>query len=138
MILGFIVLFGAQTTGTTVIASKSLRLRLGYLSPILITLDYGPQLYAALKFDTTKQLLLGGAYATLALCGNFFNAFTIDRVGRVKALKIGWTGDLFALIGECVSLSLFERKNSQSAAIASVFFLFMHIAFFAFNIDVTT
>lgn len=74
----------------------------------------------------------------MALVGNFFNAFTIDRIGRVKALKIGWIGDILALIGEIVSLSKFETSGSRPTAIASVFFLFMHIAFFAFNIDVTT
>lgn len=77
-------------------------------------------------------------YATIALAGNFFNAFTIDHIGRVKALKIGWIGDLLSLIGECVSLSMFEKTGSRSTAIASVFFLFTHIAFFAFNVDVTT
>lgn len=120
IIIGAIVMFGSQTTGTTVIA------------------NYGPELYSALGYGTTKQLLFSGCYATLALCGNFFNAFTIDYIGRVNALKIGWCGDAIALIGECVSLSTFERTGSHSSAIASVFFLFLHIALFAFNIDVTT
>ncbi|KAL1849896.1 hypothetical protein VTK73DRAFT_9790 [Phialemonium thermophilum] len=120
MIIGFIVLFGAQTTGTTVIA------------------NYGPELYSKLGFGPTKQLLLGAVYATIALCGNFFNAMTVDRVGRVKALKIGWIGDLLSLIGECAALSQFEKSGSRGTAIASVVFLFTHIACFAFNIDVTT
>ena len=84
------------------------------------------------------QLLFSGCYASLALCGNFFNAFTIDYIGRVNALKIGWIGDAVSLIGECIALSIFERTGSQGAAIASVTFLFTHIALFAFNIDVTT
>ncbi|OAA60346.1 General substrate transporter [Niveomyces insectorum RCEF 264] len=120
MIIGFIVLFGAQTTGTTVIA------------------NYGPELYSKLGFNSTKQLLLGAVYATIALCGNFFNAFTVDHVGRVKALKMGWIGDLLSLVGECVALSVFERTGSRQSAIASVVFLFTHIACFAFNVDVTT
>ncbi|KAJ9613070.1 hypothetical protein H2200_003011 [Cladophialophora chaetospira] len=120
LIIGAIVMFGSQTTGTTVIA------------------NYGPELYRALGFGTTIQLPLSGLYATLALCGNFFNAFTIDHIGRVNALKIGWIGDAVALIGECASLSTFERTGSHSAAVASVFFLFLHIFLFAFNIDVTT
>ncbi|KAL1967007.1 hypothetical protein VTN77DRAFT_3531 [Rasamsonia byssochlamydoides] len=96
------------------------------------------QLYGALGFDTTIQLLFSGCYASLALCGNSFNALTIDYIGRVNALRCGWIGDAVALIGECISLSIFERTRSHSAAIASVFFLFLHIALFAFNIDVTT
>ncbi|KAK5451746.1 hypothetical protein LTS15_008006 [Exophiala xenobiotica] len=120
VIIGAIVMFGSQTTGTTVIA------------------NYGPELYSALGFGTTMQLLFSGCYASLALCGNFFNAFTIDYIGRVNALKIGWIGDAIALIGECAALSTFERTGSHAAAVASVFFLFLHIALFAFNIDVTT
>jgi hypothetical protein len=54
------------------------------------------------------------------------------------ALKIGWIGDAIALIGECAALSTFERTGSHAAAVASVLFLFLHIALFAFNIDVTT
>jgi hypothetical protein len=100
--------------------------------------DYGPQLYSALGYGTTMQLLFSGCYASVALAGNFFNAFTIDYIGRVNALKIGWIGDAVSLVGECIALSIFERTGSESAAIASVFFLFSHIALFAFNIDVTT
>ncbi|ERS97293.1 Sugar transporter family protein [Sporothrix schenckii 1099-18] len=120
MIIGFVVLFGAQTTGTTVIA------------------NYGPQLYSTLGFDSTLQLLLNAIYATIALVGNFFNAFTLDHVGRVKALKMGWLGDLACLVGECIALSVYERTASRPAAVACVVFLFAHIFCFAFNIDVTT
>ncbi|CAK7267422.1 hypothetical protein SEPCBS119000_002538 [Sporothrix epigloea] len=120
MIIGFVVLFGAQTTGTTVIA------------------NYGPKLYSTLGFGTTLQLLLSAVYATIALCGNMFNAATVDHIGRVKALKIGWIGDLCSLIGECVALSIFQRTGARSAAVACVVFLFTHIGCFAFNIDVTT
>lgn len=95
-------------------------------------------MYGALGFDTTIQLLFSGCYASLALCGNCFNALTIDYIGRVNALRCGWIGDAVALIGECISLSIFQRTGSHSAAVASVFFLFLHIALFAFNIDVTT
>lgn len=136
VIIGAIVMFGSQTTGTTVIASMLLLLPAVDKADHL--LDYGPELYSALGFGTTMQLLFSGCYASLALCGNFFNAFTIDYVGRVNALKIGWIGDAIALIGECAALSTFERTGSHAAAVASVFFLFLHIALFAFNIDVTT
>lgn len=108
------------------------------MSKLLTRLDYGPALYGTLGFNSTLQLLLSAVYATIALCGNFFNAFTVDHIGRVKALKIGWIGDLLSLIGECVSLSIFQRTGSRSAAVACVVFLFTHIFCFAFNIDVTT
>lgn len=71
-------------------------------------------------------------------CWELLQCFTIDYIGRVNALKIGWIGDAVSLIGECIALSIFERTGSEGTAVASVFFLFSHIALFAFNIDVTT
>jgi hypothetical protein len=75
---------------------------------------------------------------TLALTGNHFNAFTLDKVGRVRALQIGWIGDILALIGECVALSSYQSNPTRPAAIASVAFLFMHIFFFSYNVDATS
>ncbi|KAK2801045.1 hypothetical protein FQN51_005609 [Onygenales sp. PD_10] len=120
LIIGFMVMFASQTTGTTVIN------------------NYGPLLYGSLGFDTSKQLLIASCWITLALVGNCFNALTLDRIGRVRALQIGWIGDLVALIGECVALSNYQQTGSQQAAIASVAFLFVHIFFFSFNVDATS
>ncbi|KAK2752804.1 hypothetical protein FQN55_005936 [Onygenales sp. PD_40] len=120
LIIGFMVMFASQTTGTTVIN------------------NYGPLLYGSLGFDTSKQLLIASCWITLALVGNCFNALTLDRIGRVRALQIGWIGDLVALIGECVALSNYQQTGSQKAAIASVAFLFVHIFFFSFNVDATS
>jgi len=120
LIIGFAVMFGSQVTGTTVIN------------------NYGPELYAALGFSTSRTLLIGALWITLALCGNCFNALTLDWIGRVRALQIGWSGDWFALLGEIVSVSQYERTGSRTAAIASVAFLFVHIFFFSFNIDATS
>ncbi|KAG0649889.1 High-affinity glucose transporter [Hyphodiscus hymeniophilus] len=120
LIIGFTVMFASQTTGTTVIN------------------NYGPLLYGDLGFDTSKQLLIASCWITLALCGNCFNALTVDRIGRVRALQIGWCGDILALIAECVALSTYQRTGTRSSAIASVAFLFVHIFFFSFNVDATS
>jgi len=72
------------------------------------------------------------------LTGNCFNALTLDYIGRVRALQIGWIGDWFALIGEIVAVSHYEKYGGRSAAIASVAFLFVHIFFFSFNVDATS
>lgn len=84
------------------------------------------------------QLLIASCWITLALCGNIFNAFTLDKVGRVRALQIGWIGDIVALIGECVALSKYQSNPTRPSAIASVAFLFVHIFFFSFNVDATS
>jgi hypothetical protein len=95
-------------------------------------------LYGALGFDASKTLLLGSCWITLAFCGNCFNALTLDRIGRVRALQCGWIGDIIALIGECVAFSNYLETGTRAAAIASVAFLFLHIFFFSFNIDATS
>jgi sugar porter (SP) family MFS transporter len=120
-IIGFAVMFAPQTTGTTVIN------------------NYGPLLYGTLGYGTVDQLLFTCGWITLALFGNTFNAFTLDHVGRVRALQIGLGGCILALIGECVAFSTFEKDpNNRSAAIASVVFLFLHIFAFSFNVDATS
>ena len=82
--------------------------------------------------------MITALYVTLSFIGNCFNALTLDKIGRVRALQIGWLGTAVALIGECVALSNFERTGSRPAAIASVAFLFVHIFAFSFNVDATS
>lgn len=82
--------------------------------------------------------MLTACWITLSVVGNVFNAFTLDWLGRVRAIQIGWIGCGLALIGECVALSTYERTGSRPSAIASVAFLFVHIFAFSFNIDATS
>jgi hypothetical protein len=82
--------------------------------------------------------LIGACWITLALCGNCWNALTLDKIGRVRALQMGWIGDWFALIGEIVAVDNYQRTGTRQAAIASVAFLFVHIFFFSTNVDATS
>ena len=84
------------------------------------------------------QLLLTGIWANITIIGNTICAFTVDKNGRVRNLKIGWTGDLFAMIGIIVSLARFQATGSHASAIAAVAFLYLHIAFYALFVDATT
>lgn len=77
------------------------------------------------------QLLLTGIWANITIIGNTICAFTVDRLGRVLALKLGWIGDSCAMIGIVVSLAVFGQNGSRGAAIAAVFFLYVHIAVYA-------
>ncbi|KAK5032811.1 hypothetical protein LTS07_004221 [Exophiala sideris] len=86
----------------------------------------------------TATLLVSGCWANITIIGNTINAFTVDRMGRVLALKIGWTGDACAMIGIVVCLARFEATGSHGSAVAAVFFLYLHIAFYAGFVDVTT
>lgn len=84
------------------------------------------------------QLVLTGVWANVTIIGNTICAFTVDRMGRVLALKLGWTGDLCAMLGIVVSLARFDATGSRAAAVSAVVFLYLHIAFYALFVDATT
>ena len=99
---------------------------------------YNPVLYGSLGYGVPKQLMFTGIWANFTIIGNTICAFTVDRMGRVLALKIGWIGDACAMIGMVVSLAMFEKSGSHSAAIAAIFFLYLHIIMYATFVDATT
>ena len=51
---------------------------------------------------------------------------------------IGNIGCIVALVGECITVSIFQRTGHSSTAAAAVFFLFLHVGFFTLFIDATT
>ncbi|KAF5609428.1 major facilitator superfamily transporter [Fusarium subglutinans] len=119
-ITGFLTTFGCQATATIVIN------------------NYGPLLYASLGFNTVQQLLIQCGWITVAPFGNFINAFLVDHVGRVKMLLGGFAGCIVALIGECITMSVFEKTNHRGAASGAVFFLFLHVTIFTLCCDATS
>ncbi|KPM38696.1 hypothetical protein AK830_g7864 [Neonectria ditissima] len=119
-IIGFLTMFGAQATATIVIN------------------NYGPILYRSLGFNSLQQLLIASGWVSVAPFGNWINAAVVDRIGRVNMLVFGVVGCIVALIGECITVSIFQRTGARSAASAAVFFLFLHIGVFTLSIDATT
>ena len=119
-IVGFLALFAAQGTATLVIN------------------NYGPGLYKSLGFTTVQTLVIQGGWITVCPFGNLFNALVVDKVGRTKLLIWGFAGCIVALIGECITVSQFNKTGSNSVAAAAVFFLFLHIVFFSSTTDATT
>jgi hypothetical protein len=101
-------------------------------------LVYNPVLYGSLGYDLPKQLLFTGIWSNITIVGNTICAFTVDRFGRVLNLKLGWIGDLIAMIGIIVSIATFEKTGSSAAAHAGIFFLYLHIACYALFVDATT
>ncbi len=51
---------------------------------------------------------------------------------------IGLSGDVIALIGECVTVARYQATGSPAAAKAAVFFLFLHIGFYGTTVDAST
>ncbi|KAI1833197.1 hypothetical protein DTO006G1_5264 [Penicillium roqueforti] len=119
-IIGFVVLFGCQGTATLVIN------------------NYGPSLYKSLGFKTNSQLLIQVGWITISPFGNLINSLLADRVGRTRLLMAGYTGVIVALIGECISVSIFQHNGSKAAVNAAIFFLFFHMACFSTTCDATS
>ena len=120
MIVGFLTMFAGQMTGT------------------LLINNYGPELYKSLGYGSADQLIIAGGWITVALPSNAINAYFLDRLGRTRFLAIGLTGDAVALLGETIMLTLFEGTNNSGGLGAAVFFLFLHVAFYALCIDAST
>ena len=100
--------------------------------------NYGPSLYSSLGFGTVSQLVLQGAWITVCPFGNLLNALIVDKTGRTRLLAAGLSGCVIALIGECITVSIFQRTGDQGVAAAAVFFLFLHIAFYSSTADATS
>lgn len=83
------------------------------------------------------------------------NAFIVDTIGQKNLLSkianlcqwpkarltisvFGLTRDLLALIGEYITVSIFQRTGSRSVVSVAVFFLFLHIALFSVSLDATS
>lgn len=50
----------------------------------------------------------------------------------------GFAGCVVALVGECITVSIYHRTGDNAAASAAVFFLFLHIACFSSSVDATS
>lgn len=109
-LLGFLTLFGCQAAGTQVIN------------------NYGPLLYAGLGYDTTNTFLIQCGWITTIIFGNAINTLALDKFGRRPLFLIGFTGCVIALVGECASVSQYQKTHGHPSAVAAVFFLFLEVA----------
>ena len=100
--------------------------------------NFGPSLYSSLGFSTVKQLILQGAWISVCPFGNLFNSLVVDKVGRTRLLAVGLAGCVLALVGECITVSIFQKSGDKGVAAAAVFFLFLHIGFFWTTTDATS
>jgi MFS family permease len=95
-------------------------------------------LYSSLGYGTVRQLLLQAGWITVCPFGNLLNSFVVDKVGRVRLFAFGLAGCVVALVGECITVSIFQRTGDKGVAGAAVFFLFLHIAFYSSTADATS
>ncbi|RGP62901.1 hypothetical protein FSPOR_8884 [Fusarium sporotrichioides] len=118
--IGFTTLLAGQLTGTTVIN------------------NYGPSLYAALGHGTSASLALSAGWLTEGLVCNAINAVLLDYVGRKWLMIAGLIGCAVSLLGVSIMVALFGGTTNSGGNSAGVFFLYLHLTFYATCMDAST
>jgi MFS family permease len=106
-------------------------------SGVLVINNYGPSIYSALGFSTTKQLLYPAAWLTSALGYNAMAMLFVDRFPRNKYIAFGVLACMATLIVEAALVAEFVPSNNTSALQAAVAMLFIYIFFYSICLDGT-
>lgn len=106
-------------------------------SGILVINNYGPILYSNLGYGVSKQLLLEGAWITLAWGAGVIGCFIIDRLPRPKLIGGGIAGCMVCLIVEAAIDANFQGSNNIPALQAGVAMLFVYVVFYEMLLDGT-
>ncbi|CCH43704.1 Hexose transporter 2 [Wickerhamomyces ciferrii] len=120
LIVGFLIMFSAQSTGD------------------LTVTNYGPTLYRNLGFSPSKQIMLSACYISTAVLYNFIASLIMDKLGRKKMMFIGLTGCCVCLIGLAIVLALFSESKNMAGNRSAVFLLYFRLTFYGTFLDATT
>ncbi|CAK7236173.1 hypothetical protein SBRCBS47491_009546 [Sporothrix bragantina] len=115
-ILCFLLMFGMQGTGSTVIT------------------NYQIILYPGLGVGAAMSLGLYWVFVGVAFFANTTSALIVDRLGRRRSFLIGLLGCLSALIGETVASS-YLPTTSKAVLVLGVFFIFWFIPWYGLMVD---
>ncbi|KAH7354820.1 general substrate transporter [Rhexocercosporidium sp. MPI-PUGE-AT-0058] len=118
--IGFMTLIAGQLTGTTVIN------------------NYGPSLYKALGHNASGSLALSAGWLTEGLVCNAINALLLDYVGRKWLMVTGLVGCAISLMGVSIMVALYGGTTNTGGNSAGVFFLYLHLTFYATCMDAST
>lgn len=99
--------------------------------------DYGPTIYAGLGYGTQKQLLLFGAWITLAFGAGVLALLVVDRMPRPKLIGGGIAGCMAALIIEAALVANYAASTNTSALQAAVAMIFVYVVFYEVALDGT-
>ncbi|KAL4959219.1 uncharacterized protein BDV14DRAFT_193949 [Aspergillus stella-maris] len=119
-LIGFITLLAGQLTGTSVIN------------------NYGPTLYKSLGHNDAASLALSAGWLTEGIICNIFNAFLLDYVGRKWLMTSGLVGCAVSLLGAATMVALYGGTSNQTGLSVGVFFLYLHLTFYATCMDAST
>ncbi|PMD29230.1 general substrate transporter [Hyaloscypha variabilis F] len=117
-ILGFVLMMGGQNIG------------------VLVINNYNTLLYESLGLSNMQSLAVSAAYNTWAAFANMGGATVSDRLGRRKALLIGYAGCIVMFVVATGLIAKFSVNASKHYAAAAVTFLFLYVFFYGAFIDV--
>lgn len=106
-------------------------------SGILVVNNYGPSIYAALGYSTTKTLLLPAIWLTVAWVENAIAMLLVDRFARNKYIAFGVAGCMASLIVEAALVANFVPSNNTAALQGAVAMLFVFVTFYSLCLDGT-
>ncbi|TVY40478.1 Sugar transporter [Lachnellula occidentalis] len=117
-ILGFFLMMGGQNVG------------------VLVINNYNTLLYQSLGLSNMQALVVGASYNTWAALANIGGATVSDRLGRRKALLIGYAACVIMFSIATGLIATFSENESRTYAGAAVAFLFLYVSFYGALIDV--
>ncbi|KAF8859323.1 MFS general substrate transporter [Acephala macrosclerotiorum] len=109
IILGLMLVAGGQNIG------------------VLVINNYNTLLYKSLGLSSMQALAIGAAYNTWAAFANVGGAFVSNRLGKRKALLIGYSGAIVMFIIATGLIAKYSENSSKSCAAAAVTFLFLYV-----------
>jgi MFS family permease len=87
--------------------------------------SYGPAIYASLGFTTVAQLCITAGYVTWGcLCG-FIGTLLVDRVGRVKMMKIGVVMQILLMGVVTALVAVYAGGANKAANTATVVIIYI-------------
>lgn len=104
---------------------------------VLVLNNYGPTIYAALGFDTEKQLIFQCGWITVGILGNVIGALIMDITGRRPLLMLGLGGCCVSLILEAAMVASFAAAGTNLAGLRmGVAAAYLFLLLYSVGIDV--
>ncbi|OQU97101.1 hypothetical protein CLAIMM_03092 [Cladophialophora immunda] len=103
----------------------------GQSTGVLVLNNYGPTIYAALGYDTEKQLAFQAGWVTMGVVANLVGALIVDKIGRRPLLMFSFCGCCVCLILEAAMVAVYGGQTANHAGLqmgvaATYLFLFLY------------
>ena len=110
---------------------------IGQSTGVLVLNNYGPTIYAALGFDTEKQLIFQCGWISVGILGNIVGAFLMDFTGRRPLLMLGVAGCCVSLILEAAMVATYAEAGTNKAGLRmGVAAAYLFLLLYSIGIDV--